>query len=141
MGRHEFVYGLMPHDGDWRAAGVDREGERMIRGEWSVALEPGRAGTIKGAWAPLTVEAGGGAAVRVAAIKRAEEGGRLIVRLVESHGIAGACEIEWNLEVEGVEAVDLLERPMALPGFAHTAGRTRFPLRPFQIVTLAVRVG
>lgn len=142
MGQHRFVYSLMPHGGDWRAAGVDREAEMMIRPASVLPLEAGQRGTLRGEWAPFTLRAAGGASVRIAAIKRAEEGGGLIVRLVECHGRAGSCEIGWKLPVCSVRPVDLLERPMDLPGFAHdaAAGRTTIGLHRFHIVTLAVEL-
>jgi alpha-mannosidase len=145
LGEHEFVYSLMPHAGDWRAAGVDAEAELMVRGMWAVPAAPGRvggAGPVGPAWAPLAVEASGGARLRIAAVKRGEDGRRLVVRVVESHGAQGNCEIRWGMRVEGVQAADLLERPMELAGFAHDrgAGVTRFPVRAFQIVTVAADV-
>jgi alpha-mannosidase len=140
MGQHRFVYSLMPHGGDWCAAGVDREAEMMIRPAWSLPLERDQRGGLRGDWAPFTLRTAGGASVRIAAIKRAEEGGGLIMRLVECHGRAGSCEIQWKLPVRSVWPVDLLERPMDLPGFAHdaAAARTSIGLRRFQIVTLAL---
>jgi len=138
MGHHRFVYSLMPHDGDWRAAGVDKEAEMMVRPMAAVPLGPGRAGAIKGSWAPLIVHCEGGASVRIATIKNAEDDERLIVRLVECHGRGGLCTINWTLPVSEAESVDLLERPMPLPGLIHKSGTTSLPLRSFQIVTLAV---
>ena len=83
--------------------------------------------------------ADGAANVIVSALKRAEDGHSLIVRLVETHGACGRAFVNWNLPVSAVECVDLLERPMEVDGFEHdvTARRTALPLRPFQIVTLA----
>lgn len=138
-GTHEFTYSLMPHHGDWRAAGVDREAELMIRPMWAVPLEPGRQGPLGNSWAPFRIS--GSAAVRIAAIKPPEsvETNKLIVRLVESHGRAGTVQIDWALPVTAVESVDLLERPLPLPLQHNTADRsTTFPMKPFQIVTLGL---
>lgn len=139
IGAHEFTYSLMPHGGDWRMAGVDREGERMVRPMWAVPLKPGKSGAAK-SWAPLTISVNGGCAARVAAMKPAESGRGIVVRLVESHGGSGRCRIAWALPVKGVAPVDLLERPMRLNGFEHSAVGTSFELKPFQIVTLAADV-
>jgi alpha-mannosidase len=86
-------------------------------------------------WAPLE------GAWSVAAIKPAEDDDRLIVRLINASPHERArSPILWRLPVARVEAVDLLERPMAMPGFEHDAAnnRTILPARPFGIVTLAV---
>jgi alpha-mannosidase len=138
-GKHEFTYSLMPHSGDWRAAGVDREAELMVRPMWAVPLRPDRQGSCGQSWAPFRIS--GSAVVRVAAIKPAESGdaSAVIVRLVENHGRAGSCRIDWALPVASVQCVDLLERPLAMPLTHSTEARsTAFELRPFQIVTLSL---
>ena len=141
MGAHEFTYSLMVHDGDWRAAGVDREAEALNTPLMARPLSAGQAGPLAGAWTPFTLVADGAANVVVSAVKRAEDDDRLIIRLVETHGGRGRVTIAWNLPVRMVEPVDLLERPLHVDGFGHDAAvrRTTVPLRPFQIVTLAVR--
>lgn len=139
MGVHEFTYSLMPHNGDWRAAGVDRQAELMARPMWAVPLSPGRQGPCGQSWAPFRIS--GTAAVRIAAIKPAESGDArtLIVRIVENHGRAGSCRLDWALPVTTVQSVDLLERPLSLP-ISHDPGSraTMFDIKPFQIITLAV---
>lgn len=139
MGEHTFTYSLMPHDGDWRAAGVDRESELMVRPMWTVPLPAGQSGTLRGEWAPLVISCEGGAAVRVAAVKGAEDGERIVIRIVESNGRAGVCRIEWKLPVRHVLTVDLLESRREHAGFVHVGGRSEFPIGAFQIVTLQVQ--
>jgi alpha-mannosidase len=142
MGVHRFRYSLMPHGGDWREAGVDREAELMVRGVWAVPLGLQQAGQTS-EWeprelVPFTVECSGEAAVRVAAVKRAEDGGGVVVRVVESSGRAGACRVEWSGTVGSVAAVDLLERATILPGLEPESRITAFPIGAFQIVSLRV---
>ena len=141
MGTHEFTYSLMVHDGDWRAAGVDHEAEALNAPLWAVPLPPGQHGVLRNEWAPFTVTTSGAAGVTCAAVKCSEDERFLIVRLVETHGGQGTVSVDWNLALESVAPVDLLERPVTLPGFTHdaTQRRTTFTLRPFRIVTLAAR--
>jgi len=136
MGSHEFVYSVMPHGGDWRAAGVDREGEALNRPMVVLgAGEPGRSFT------PIEVRTEGEAGVEIAAIKPAEEGNALVVRLVETRGRAGRGTVRWNVGVTGVRATNLIEEAADLPGFIHAerggVHETSFEVRPFGIVTLA----
>lgn len=140
MGEHEFTYSLMAHDGDWRAAGVDKESEALNNPLRAMPLSPGESGSIQGAYSPYLVSTDGAASVHVAAIKPAEDGNRLIVRLVETHGGSGKATIDWNLPIEAVDTVDLLERPVRIDGFRNDIGSqcSELTLRPFQIVTLAV---
>jgi alpha-mannosidase len=141
MGEHEFTYSLMPHGGDWRAAGVDHEAHTLNAPLIARPLAPGRTGPIKDSYAPIVLASRGAGHPIVSAIKPAEADSALILRLVETHGGEGLVEIAWNLPVRDVQPTDLLERPVALPEFRHDpAGqRTTVLLRPFQIVTLAAR--
>jgi alpha-mannosidase len=138
MGEHSFAYSLMPHGGDWQAAGVDAEAEALNRPLLVVAGAPGQR-----AWAPFRITDGSGRPLRleVAAVKPAEDGRRLIIRLVETRGVghAGAV-IGWGFPVRSVESVDVVERPRPLVMLDHDAraGVSRFSIRPFEIVTLAV---
>ena len=79
--------------------------------------------------------------VRIAAIKPPESGEphKLIIRLLENHGRAGDCRIDWALPVTAVYSVDVLERPLDIPIEHNTAGRsTTLRIKPFQIITLAL---
>jgi alpha-mannosidase len=140
-GMHEFTYSIMPHTGDWRAAGVDREAELMVRPMWAMPLEPDRTGVCGQSWAPFRIS--GTASVRIAAIKPAESGDprTLIMRLHENHGRCGSCQVDWALPVSAVQSVDLLERPLDIPMTHDAAARsTAFNIKPFQIITFAVRL-
>ncbi|MEV7604994.1 glycoside hydrolase family 38 C-terminal domain-containing protein [Paenarthrobacter sp. NPDC089322] len=85
----------------------------------------------------------------VEAVKLAEDGsGDVIVRLYESLGQRSKGVVRANFEAHGVQATDLLERPVDAPGVAGAAvidgmpgasnvqGAAELVLRPFQLVTL-----
>ncbi|MHC4948609.1 MAG: alpha-mannosidase [Planctomycetota bacterium] len=139
-GVHEFTYALVVHEGDWRQAGVDRDAHALNAPLLAHPLPAGRAGVIAPTWASCTITTSGPDGVVVPAIKPAEDGDGLVVRLVETHG--GRCDValDWALPVSAVAPVDLLERPADRPGLAHDAAgrRTTLTLRPFEIATLAV---
>lgn len=139
MGEHEFTYSIMPHGGDWRAAGVDRQAHELNTPLLARALEAGQAGHWSGSFAPVAIATEGAAHVVVSALKRAEDGDRTIIRLVETHGGAGAVTLQWNAPVSSVDAVDLLEKPTKDDNVRHDSdARTTFLyVRPFQIITLA----
>jgi alpha-mannosidase len=146
MGTHEFTYSLMLHDGDWRAAGVVREADALNTPLLAlplpaIRLQPGQRGTIIGDWAPSTIATTGAAGVMCSAVKHAEDDDRLIVRLVEVHGGQGEVTVTWNLPVQMVTPVNLLEQPVSVADFVHDPeqARTTFSLRPFQIATLAAQ--
>jgi len=136
-GVHEFTYSLMPHAGDWRAAGVEREAEALNAPMFVAHFADGN---VEG-WQPFTVESDAHVGVEVAAAKRAEADERLIVRLVETHGGGGTVTIHWHIAVTTVEAVNLLELPLPDKDITHDekTGITRLTMRPFEIVTLALQ--
>ena len=140
IGVCDFTYSLLPHQGDWRAANVDREAEALRAPLFARSLAPEQNGTLHGAWAPFTISTAGAMRVAVAAVKLAERDDRLIVRLVNLDGGRGIATIAWHMPVKTVEAVNLLEQPWPLAGMTHDAPRneTVVPCGPFQIITLAI---
>jgi alpha-mannosidase len=81
--------------------------------------------------------------VQICALKFAEDGRGVILRLVESAGAGDDVTIRWNIPARTVSKVDLLEHPLArgaATAFRHdgstTRGVTRVSLRPFEILTL-----
>lgn len=82
--------------------------------------------------------------VMVEAVKLAEDGsGDVVVRLYEALGDRVAAPVRAGFDCAGIDAVDLLERPLG-PGaptpIESAEGRTaRLRLRPFEIVTLRLR--
>ncbi len=113
LGEHIIEYALVPHGAGWTV------GESMQAGE-ALNLPPVIAscsfqdGELPPALSLVAVEP---ANVRLAALKQAENGDGLIVRLVEVDGVATAARIAFAPELlpEGVQAVevDTMERPVA----------------------------
>ncbi|MFN0131046.1 MAG: alpha-mannosidase [Phycisphaerales bacterium] len=149
IGEQELEFALMPHGGDWRAAGVDREAEAynaplFVAGSGVASGDEseGKRNMRDGAsWAALRIEVDGPARVEVVAIKPAERGTGFVMRLVETGGLGGVARVKWKVRVGGVRAVDLMERPMEFDGLRHEDGVTMVPMGPFRIVSLMVEEG
>ncbi|MCC6969351.1 MAG: alpha-mannosidase [Phycisphaerales bacterium] len=156
IGEHEFTYSLMPHDGDWRRAGVDAEAEVlndpmfMVSRQCATPSGAPRAGAheappvLPPAWSPFTLEHDPRSRVEVLAFKPGEDDDSLVLRLAETRGVRTPIQIRWALPATGVEEVDLLERTGRLPpaqrrAVSHRAGVTSLQLGAFQIVSLRVR--
>ena len=142
-GAHAFTYALMPHAGDWRAAGVDHAADCLREPMRALALKPGKKGALRGGWAPFEVLASPPMRVEIAAWKPAEDGRGRILRLVETRGARGDVQVFWNVDARKATAVDLLEQPLAgegaTPDFTHSPGAaTLLRMRPFEIVSLRV---
>jgi alpha-mannosidase len=138
-GAHAFTYALMPHAGDWRAAGVDHAADCLREPMRALALKTGKKGALRGAWAPFDVLAAAPMRVEIAAWKPAEDGRGRILRLVETRGARGDVQVFWNAPARRVTPVDLLERPLAREGLVHAAdAATLLRMKPFEIVSLRV---
>ncbi len=149
-GEHAFTYAIMLHDGDWRGAGVDTEAEAIREPLRAIAMprQRGRGKpSLSAAFTPFKIDATPHCLMQVAAWKPAEQGRGRVLRIVETRGGRGEVSVRWTDRPAAVTATDLFERPLAVgselapTAFRHDrrAGVTTFAVRPFQIVTLAVR--
>jgi alpha-mannosidase len=76
-------------------------------------------------------------ALVIEAVKLAEDGsGDIIVRLYESLGRRSAGRLTAHFPANGIQAVDLLERPVEATGVVAGPDYAELTLRPFQLVTL-----
>jgi len=171
LGRHHAGYALYGHAGDWRAGAVAWEAERFNQPlrAYQVPRHRGPLGRRfaflellageAGPGAPGTAEQGSGAgatdsrraphppAFAVRALKLAEDGDEIVVRVQEllgrhlsAAGLQFARPIATFREVNGAE--EEITAPAAGPsGGAHIAGGAlRFDLAPYQLRTFALRI-
>jgi alpha-mannosidase len=123
-GLQRFTYALMPYGGGWHEGGVREEAEALNQPLPALTASGLAAGSVTA----LTV---GGTPVALSAIKRAEEGEGLILRVYEPAGrrgpLAVAPRVGWT--VAGAET--LVEEPSERPA---DAGILPFELRSFRLV-------
>ncbi|MBK8979434.1 MAG: alpha-mannosidase [Planctomycetes bacterium] len=138
-GTHEFRYALLPHGGDWRAAEVPEAADELCEPLVAVGLDAASARSDGlAAWRPVELVLPRAGSVEIAALKPAEDGDGVVLRLVERHGGDCPIELRWHVPAGDVRAVDLCERPLVgrVVGHDPTARRTRTTLRPFEILSL-----
>jgi alpha-mannosidase len=137
-GEHRFTYALYPHPGDWRS-GTVREAQDLNAPLQAVIVPAQGSGwPVQQHFARIQ-----GTGLRLAALKKSEEGQGLILRLYEAHGGRGEARLEVFFRGESREAsfageavrrVDLLERAS---GELEGTGQTlRFGFRPYQVISL-----
>jgi alpha-mannosidase len=128
MEDHIFTYALYPHTGDWREAQVMQRALNLNE--------------------PLTCFHGGGTLpaqsfvqldadnVTLEAVKRAEDGDGLVVRLVERHNRRTAATLTFDRPLRRASLCNLMEENE----FALTPqqSQVRVPLKPCEVVTLRV---
>jgi alpha-mannosidase len=122
-GEHEFTYSLMPHETDWLSSGVLAEAADL--NSPMPAARPG--GAADGSWQGLSFQ---GSPLALGALKAAEAGDGLVLRVYEPAGHPGAvrCVLPagWRMAAE----LSILEQPKGEPAFG---------FRPYQVRTWLLR--
>jgi alpha-mannosidase len=134
LGVHYFTYSLFPHAGDWRRGGV-AEAARAL----NVPALPVPAGAaLPDERSYLGVDA---ADVSLEAVKMAEDGGAVVVRLVERWNRRSYARLRLPRPVARAVVCDLMERPLAEADGQRAEWReaeVRVELKPCEIVTLRI---
>ncbi|MFC5647887.1 alpha-mannosidase [Paenibacillus solisilvae] len=128
IGEHDFVYALLPHEGDWYAGGTVQEA-------WSLNN-------------PLTCIEGGADLrsfsmfklsvpnVMVDAVKKAEDGRQLVLRIHEFAGLRTQFKIGSDQHILSIKECDLMERNIREEDFQGA----EIVLKPYEIKTFLVRL-
>ena len=135
-GRHEIIYGLASHTGDWRSAQTDWHAQRLNQPliAFESSKHPGRLGKT---FSILRVN---NSRVRVLALKRAEENSdEVIVRIVELDGRAAPnVRIAFPAPVIAAREVNAQELPVSKASI--NRGELVTSLGRFQPRTFAVKL-
>jgi alpha-mannosidase len=135
-GHHEFVYGLAGHAGDFRRGQTDWQGFRLNQ-PLRAFQSPAHEGALGKSFSLMSVSS---ERVRALALKKAEQGDELVVRLVEMDGrpqkgvvVRFATPIATAREITGSET--------ALGEANVAAGALAVDFSPFQVRTFAIKLG
>jgi len=133
-GRHEFVYGLAGHGGDWRS-GTDWHAQRLNQPLVAFAV-PRHAGPLGRQFSLARVSSD---RVRVLALKQAEQDDELIVRLVELDGRPQRdVRVRFAAPVVAAREVNGAEEPVGPASLVD--GRLATDFASYQPRTFAVRL-
>jgi alpha-mannosidase len=134
-GRHEFVYSLLPHSGDWRDAEAVRRGLELNLPVRAVPAT-NHPGDLPATHSRVRCDA---ANVVVETLKKEERGDRLVLRLYESQGCRGPVTIDFGFPVKKIWECNLVEeedREISI-----TRNRLKMGVAPFEIRTFKLEVG
>ena len=137
-GVHDFAYGLMPHDGDWRRAAVDEEAEAFGTRMRAIPAPAGSNGPLGDRWSLLPIECET-TSIEIAACKPPEQGEGIVLRLVERRGARGVARITLPEGVESASMVDLHEQPLNDANVERSGRTVEVRFAPYQIQTLLLR--
>ena len=130
VGHHEFRYALLPHEGDFREAGVIREAHSFNR-PMSVIELTKQSGELPESFSLVRVDS---PAMIVETVKPAEDGRGIIVRLYESFGGTERAKITVPVEFKKATLTNLIERDIKELDIIN--GEIKITARPFEIITL-----
>ena len=134
-GHHEPIYGLAAHAGDWRSAGTDWQAYRLNEPLMAFTA-PKHAGFLGKVFSLLETSSD---RVRVMALKHAEQGDEVIVRLVELDGKSQPdVRIRFGGRVTAAREVNGQEQPVG-PAVVRS-GSLVASFGPYQPRTFAVRL-
>ena len=130
QGTQRFRYSLLVHDGDWRSGATEDLAEEINQPLRAVSVPAHRGEGRAASFLEIT-------GAELGALKVAEDGGDLVIRVVERHGAPATARLRFPWPFEWQEA-DLLERPVGAWMPSHES-ETEVLLRPWDIRTLRVR--
>jgi alpha-mannosidase len=110
IGHHEFVYGIVGHFADWRQSQTDWQAQRL--NDPMIAFEaPRHSGALGREFSLLKAS---NPRIRLLALKKAEQGDEIIVRLVELDGRPQRdVRISFAAPIAAARIVDGQEQPVA----------------------------
>jgi len=129
LGTHYFTYALYPHSGDWRGGDVVGAATAL-----NVPLYARKTALPPGSASILSIDADN---VNLEAVKRSEDGKRLIVRLVERFNQHTQTTLVFRKPFSSVAVCDLMENEETR--LAHEGDIVPVTLKPREIVTLAIQ--
>ena len=137
-GDHSFTYALYPHAGDWRSGTIAEAHDLNAPLVVVAASGDGAADT---AWRPsrafVTCDA---SSLRLAGLKRSEDGDDVILRLYDAHGGRGTAQVALDLRVDDAHGTDLLEEPLEQGNTPFVDGRLAVPFTPYGVTTWRLRL-
>jgi alpha-mannosidase len=135
-GRHEFIYGIAGHAGDWRAGRTDWQAQRLDQP--LIAFQSTRhAGALGRSFSLIRLDTD---AARVLAVKGAEDGDEVIVRVVELDG-RGVPALRISLAGPIASAREVNGQELPVGRATVSEGALVTSLTPYQIRSFALTLG
>lgn len=130
-----FDYALVPHAGDWRRAGIHREGMEF-NNPLLVHTAPSQPGPLPNCWGLLRITHPN---VVVSALKPGEQGDA-VLRIYEAAGLpAEGVQVRLSVPVIAAEEVNLMEDHRRTLSVVNDS--VALNLRPFEIKTVRLKLG
>lgn len=129
---HHFTYSIYPHGKDYREAGVVQMAYLLNNPMYAIPVSK-QAGTLPESYSMVKADQEN---ILVEAVKEAEDGEEIIVRLYDAYGSRTKTRVSFGFDVEKVEIASILEE--AQEEVPVEDNQVELFVKPFEIVTLKV---
>ncbi|RME01632.1 MAG: alpha-mannosidase, partial [Calditrichaeota bacterium] len=136
QGTHRFVYSLYPHAGNWRQAQTVRRAYELNLPLRCMPLDHRKKLSQPPRFSFLSVDQSN---IIMEVLKPAFDGPGIILRLYESSGQRGRCQLRIAPFPQKIELCDLLENPIR--AISCQPDRCQIEYAPFEILTLKLSYG
>lgn len=129
---HHFTYSIYPHGGDYRGAGVVQMAYLLNNPMYAVTIS-GQTGNLPESYSFVKADREN---IFVEAVKEAEDGEEIIVRLYDAYGTRTKTKVSFGFDVEKAEIASILEE--AQEEIPVEDNCVMLYVKPFEIITLKV---
>jgi len=134
-GKHEILYSIYPHKGDWKKAQTFRRGCELNHPlESIVVTDPSSKGSVPESKSFIQVKPEN---VLVSCVKMAEDSNDIVVRMYDATGEGATTDILFGFKIERASEVDLMEKE--IDRLKPKGERVTLGLKPFEIKTLCIK--
>lgn len=131
---HEFTYSIYPHIGDWREAGTVAQAY-LLNNPFYGVLKDRDGGILADSQSFLSADCEN---VVIEAVKKAEEGDEVIVRLYECFNRRNEVTLTFAKEIQWIKECNLLEEDIS--EIEYHGKEASFVIKPYEIKTIKVRL-
>lgn len=134
IGHHKFSYSFMPHNGDWRSAGVSNEAYSFNCP--LVVKKTGGNGTLPAQFSFISANKPN---VFITTVKKACDGDDIIVRAYEAYGIRTKTTFKTGVDIVSAEESDMIENNIV--NVLSVADNSTFDaeFKPYEIKTFRIK--
>ena len=140
LGLHTISYALVVHQAGWAVGNSTQAGED-INIPVDIVSSDFHNGDLPASHQFVELTPGN---VRLAAVKRSQDGQALVLRLLEVEGKTTDAQLTFSPAVLGSRSrallTDILERPLDVPALPIQDSSLSVPINPYGIVTLRVEL-
>ncbi|MFQ6095891.1 MAG: alpha-mannosidase, partial [Candidatus Bathyarchaeia archaeon] len=133
-GKHEILYSIYPHKGDWRKARTFRRGYEVSHPLESIVVTNPSKGRMPETKSFIQVKPEN---VVVSCVKKAEDSNDIVVRMYDATGEGAEAELILGFKAEEAAEVNLMEKEIGQLKMEN--GTINVSLKPFEIKTIIIK--